>query len=162
MTKKVDAPTYVLLIDTPDGANASIHATQLEVQTALLKFAAKHLAKHGKIVPRDDSDLLKALATFEAEALEGEEGDLVVRIFTCFADGTSEYSGIPRFLIYKGRPQGESEVYEPTKETFQSLIDDGSIVPHPDGLKRLNQKTGEMEPVYVPTEVAAELVKAKK
>ena len=99
--------TYVLLIDTPNGANASIHATQLEVQTALLKFAAEHIAKHGKIVPRDDSDLVKALATFEAEALEGEEGDLVVRIFTCFADGTSECSGIPRFDLLQGAAQRE-------------------------------------------------------
>jgi hypothetical protein len=92
--------TYVLLIDTPDGANASIHATQLEAQTALLKFAAE-LAKHGKIVPRDDSDLLEALATFEAEAGdEGKEGELVVRIFTCFADGTSECFGMP--ILKKG------------------------------------------------------------
>jgi hypothetical protein len=43
---------------------------------------------------------------------------------------------------------------------FQSLIDDGSIVPHPDGLQRRNRK-GELEPVYIAAEVAAELVKKR-
>jgi hypothetical protein len=151
--------TYVLLIDTPDGANASIHATQIEAQTALLKFAAEHLAKHGKIVPRDDSDLLEALATFEAEAGdEGKEGELVVRIFTCFTDGTSECSGVPWFLTVP-RPKEES-TEEEIAAAFQSLIDDGSIVPHPDGRQRRNLK-GELEPAYVAAEVAAELVKKR-
>jgi hypothetical protein len=44
---------------------------------------------------------------------------------------------------------------------FQSLIDDGSIVPHPDGRQRLNESTGRMEPAYITAERAAELVKKR-
>jgi hypothetical protein len=54
-----------------------------------------------------------------------------------------------------------SDIAADTAAAFQSLIDDGSIVPHPDGLKRLNLKTGEMEPVYVAAEAVAELVKKR-
>jgi hypothetical protein len=53
----------------------------------------------------------------------------------------------------------KSEVSD-TAAAFQSFIDDGSIVPHPDGLQRLNRK-GEMEPVYVAAEVAAEIIKKR-
>jgi hypothetical protein len=48
-----------------------------------------------------------------------------------------------------------------TDAAFQSLIDDGSIVPHPDGLQRPSPKTGKMQPVYVPAEVAAEIIEER-
>jgi hypothetical protein len=58
-------------------------------------------------------------------------------------------------------PPPKSEVSD-IGDAFDSLIADGSLVPHPDGLQRRNKRTGRMEPVYVTAEQATEIIKCKK